>query len=122
MGRIFAASALLLALSYCQPGCDSSGGEGSDVNSDVCTPAQMECDGKQVMRCEDEGASWELVESCQHGCDQGACLPEPVCTASCEGKTCGPDGCGGTCGSCEGDYLCSNGACVNPDALCEQGE
>lgn len=122
MGRIFAASALLLALSYCQPGCDSSGSDGSDANFDVCTPDQKECDGNQVMRCEDDGASLELVETCQYGCDQGACLPKPVCTPSCEGKTCGPDGCGGTCGSCEGDFLCSNGACVNPDALCEQGE
>jgi hypothetical protein len=32
-----------------------------------------------------------------------------TCTPSCSGKTCGSDGCGGTCGSCDG------GACAHSD-------
>jgi hypothetical protein len=36
----------------------------------------------------------------------GECLP------NCDGKQCGPDGCGGTCGWCSGDGSCQAGACV----------
>ncbi len=41
-----------------------------------------------------------------------------ACTPQCDGKECGPNGCGGTCGSCEGSYDClvptcnAEGACV----------
>jgi hypothetical protein len=38
---------------------------------------------------------------------------KPVpCAPNCTGKGCGPDGCGGTCGSCAGHQLCQNGQCV----------
>lgn len=33
------------------------------------------------------------------------------CTANCVGKTCGPDGCGGSCGSCDAGYYCDAGTC-----------
>jgi outer membrane protein assembly factor BamB len=40
------------------------------------------------------------------------CVP---CEASCSGKQCGPDGCGGICGVC-GDWLyCMGNKCVNGD-------
>ena len=35
------------------------------------------------------------------------------CMASCLGKQCGPDGCGGTCGWCSGDMSCQAGACTD---------
>ncbi|PKN54205.1 MAG: hypothetical protein CVU56_27800 [Deltaproteobacteria bacterium HGW-Deltaproteobacteria-14] len=36
------------------------------------------------------------------------------CAGSCDGKTCGGDGCGGSCGDCSGITACSDaGACVN---------
>jgi hypothetical protein len=39
--------------------------------------------------------------------DAGPCVPDCVAAA------CGPDGCGGTCGSCAGERLCTQGrACV----------
>ncbi len=38
--------------------------------------------------------------------------PPPDCAASCAGKVCGPDGCGGSCGNCSSDDVCSlQGAC-----------
>jgi V8-like Glu-specific endopeptidase len=41
--------------------------------------------------------------------------PPPTCTPSCGTKTCGDDGCGGTCGTCAGGSTCSAGQCVaNP--------
>jgi hypothetical protein len=37
---------------------------------------------------------------------EGGCVPD------CEGKECGDDGCGGSCGACETGYYCDNGICV----------
>ena len=34
------------------------------------------------------------------------------CVPACAGKTCGSDGCGGTCGSCNG--ACPDGTCICP--------
>lgn len=37
----------------------------------------------------------------------------PTCTPVCAGKQCGPDGCGGSCGSCPAGQFCSpNGTCI----------
>lgn len=35
-----------------------------------------------------------------------------ACTPSCAGKVCGPDGCGGSCGSCQANEVCQGGACL----------
>jgi hypothetical protein len=46
-----------------------------------------------------------------------------TCTPDCAGKTCGDDGCGGSCGSCTDDQTCDAGTCVpkgcEVDADCE---
>jgi len=34
-----------------------------------------------------------------------------LCAPVCDGRECGPDGCGGTCGSCQGNQLCVDGSC-----------
>ena len=36
----------------------------------------------------------------------------PICIPDCTNKVCGPSGCGGTCGSCPADHVCSDGACT----------
>ena len=43
--------------------------------------------------------------------------PDPPCHASCDGKECGSDGCGGMCGSCPGGFCVAEaGVCVcDPD-------
>jgi hypothetical protein len=33
-------------------------------------------------------------------------------SVACTGKSCGADGCGGSCGSCPSGWACSNGACA----------
>ena len=38
-----------------------------------------------------------------------------TCTPSCDGKTCGGDGCGGSCGSCLDGELCAGGTCCTAD-------
>lgn len=47
--------------------------------------------------------------TCVHGCADGRCLD---CMPSCNGRVCGDNGCGGSCGSCMGDERCVAGACV----------
>jgi hypothetical protein len=37
------------------------------------------------------------------------------CTANCDGRRCGGDGCGGSCGTCAGDKVCKSGTCDCPD-------
>ena len=41
--------------------------------------------------------------------------PASVCVPNCTGKSCGSDGCGGTCGACKGDQTCQpDGTCKSP--------
>ncbi len=43
-------------------------------------------------------------------------------TPDCEGKNCGPNGCGGQCGTCETKWLCGDdGVCFDPCAGLECG-
>ena len=42
-----------------------------------------------------------------------AFLGDGNCAASCEGKICGGDGCGGSCGGCPDGQTCANGQCVS---------
>jgi hypothetical protein len=35
-----------------------------------------------------------------------------TCQPQCDGKECGEDGCGGSCGNCQGDELCESGLCI----------
>ena len=38
-----------------------------------------------------------------------------VCVPNCDGKVCGEDGCGGTCGICADNENCQSGQCVTDD-------
>jgi agmatine/peptidylarginine deiminase len=42
------------------------------------------------------------------------------CTPSCDGKECGSDGCGGSCGTCGAGLTCQAGACVQGGATLDQ--
>lgn len=43
---------------------------------------------------------------------------DDACQPDCDGKECGENGCGGTCGDCENGELCENGLCVPPVQKC----
>ncbi len=45
-----------------------------------------------------------------------------VCQSNCEGKQCGDDGCGGTCGDCSPYEVCSTGSCTAPTSCSEAVE
>jgi hypothetical protein len=44
--------------------------------------------------------------------DLGGTKPPPNCTPQCSGKSCGDDGCSGSCGACAASELCSAGQCA----------
>jgi hypothetical protein len=56
--------------------------------------------------CTEAGKSWE----------NGACVADLVCVPDCDGKSCGDDGCGGSCGDCEGK-ICVKNKCVSPKLI-----
>jgi hypothetical protein len=73
--------------------------------------------------CTTENTVCESDLECVDGiCVESTCVPDcgqvdPDCVAPpgamCFMKQCGPDGCGGTCGTCPFSSLCINSTCVN---------
>ncbi len=61
-------------------------------------------------------ASLGLAASCNQGMGRGT-RPPTSCTPDCTGRTCGDDGCWGSCGECDGDQSCNvvAGQCVGGD-------
>ena len=59
-----------------------------------------------------------LSVDCMLNAMGGACSDEYAacqqCSPDCTGKTCGPNGCGGSCGTCQDGYYCDNYKC-KPD-------
>ncbi len=96
----------------CPADCGACCGDGA------CTEAQGENCGTCPADCGcPEG------EACGGG---GVC--EPACVPDCDGRACGADGCGGSCGECpEGEVCGGDGACAPPpdscgDGACDAGE
>jgi hypothetical protein len=42
--------------------------------------------------------------------------PTSNCTPNCVDRTCGSDGCGGSCGTCAADQVCHGGTCCVPES------
>jgi len=99
--------------------------------------AQGCCAGGDVLYCErgalakipcgGAGCGWnagQLVYGCGlSGEDPSGQVPAAcACVPQCAGKTCGDDGCGGTCGTCAGDGVCVDGTCRDDCAACAPGE
>jgi len=97
----------------CVPGqwCIDFTCTGSCVD-DCVTPGEPSCLENGFRECgefdDDLCLDWGDVVPCDPGltCVGGAC----VCIPECEGKECGLDGCGGTCGECVG-VACIVGKC-----------
>ncbi|MFH1530861.1 MAG: hypothetical protein ABIK09_09040 [Pseudomonadota bacterium] len=102
----------------CQPGfgCNPSGmceeglceweGEIPDCYG-VCGPENWVGDGV----CDDGGEYGGTDFNCEtFAWDGGDCEP---CVPTCEGKVCGGDGCGGTCGGCPGGLFCVGYQCTD---------
>jgi hypothetical protein len=115
----------------CYPACD--GKEcGDDGCGGQCQPGcaiDVQClDGECVpvgcgdAQCLDPENACNCPEDCQVECGDGCCskdggeskesCPDDCdCTPQCEGKQCGPDGCGDVCGECQEGTTCKDGLC-----------
>src|SRR3989344_5886276 len=76
----------------------------------LCTD-QISNDGDAKIDCADTDCAGD-----------SSCIETVVCTPSCTDKTCGDDGCGGSCGSCVAGETCSNNACVQTVEICDNGK
>ena len=107
-------------------GCEGSCGECSGVAT-CSVDGLCECAPEVGLICNDDGTAvvsaegcpgaGEVQTACDHGCTEGVCN---VCAADCGDKTCGDDGCGGSCGECTGVATCSDEgqcACTPEDEL-----
>ena len=84
--------------------CSSSGGSdkpGADVGDSPGDTATGEVGESDIQEAPDVAVPGEDV------------APDKVCEAQCQGKECGSDGCGGSCGECAADVPCSfEGKCI----------
>jgi len=74
----------------------------------------MECSEGEVPSCGwDEGKSSYDCGQTEEGPPEFPMSCQGDCTASCDGMACGDDGCGGSCGTCDGGTSCNGGQCVD---------
>ena len=105
----------ICASGWCSSGPPVYCFDGNDCTDDSCAP-QSGCEHSNV-----ENGSACIDEGIDKICVDGECLCKPAC----EGKECGPDGCGGTCGTCEDDDECTlnedcdAGSCVSTALECD---
>ncbi|HEY2746923.1 MAG TPA: hypothetical protein VGL86_20010 [Polyangia bacterium] len=100
----------------CTPSCS-----GKVCGSDGCGGSCGTCTSTTTPMCAANGASCQCTASscaslgAQYQCSGGQC----ACVPSCAGKSCGPDGCGGQCGTCPG-YApsCNAGVCECSGSSC----
>jgi hypothetical protein len=73
-----------------------------------CTPNPCTSANKNV--CTVAGGAAQCACNAGYSDQAGACVK--ICVPSCAGKTCGSDGCGGSCGSCAAPATCkASGQC-----------
>ena len=88
--RTWVTAFLVLSLSFVTQGCD--GGDDAGAAGD--------------MSAESGGATDESLDA------SGVSAAEAAASCSCEGRVCGDDGCGVSCGTCDGDTaFCFSGVC-----------
>jgi len=96
-------------------------------NVNTYTEGEDECsgDGTKVLEyfCVDKNYMDLKFFDCLSGtvCKGGACITVD-CVPNCLSKTCGDDGCGGSCGICIAGETCQNGNCVITNYLDYQSD
>jgi len=107
--------------SCCLPDC-----EGKECGGDGCGGSCGDC-GEWELCSEDQLCVCQFLDCLWDCCSESeTCFDDQCCLATCEGKECGTDGCGGSCGDCEAGCYCGGGMCLGscneciPD--CENNE
>jgi len=83
----------------------------------ACASANLVC--LASMRDDDDNESHcapHPTDSTPYGCEETGhrsdyCVCGSECEPLCDGRACGPDGCGGTCGTCSDEQMCEDGQC-----------
>jgi hypothetical protein len=91
---------------------DCTGGTACQAGACVCVPFDHKICTLGAMYWADScGVRGEKSEDCPYGCNANG-LACQACTPDCTGKTCGDDGCGGSCGACDATRTCLSGLCA----------
>lgn len=89
----------------CTPNCPAS----SDVDCGKTDTRDNGCEGN----CNVVGTKCLTGQTCQNNvCIGGGCTP------NCQGKVCGDNGCGGSCGTCNSGETCVSGQCTGASEDC----
>ena len=88
-------------------------GEGCAGSASSCVVG----DSKTITWTAEEGESYFVILDDRDGYESTLDFTVSCCEPSCEGRVCGGDGCGGTCGECDKDKVCDGGTCVEPSIL-----
>ena len=118
-------------------GGDTSGGGGYAGGADVTAPADTAAPpadssggwwpGADAPLAPDVSEPWNGSFTCDPACGPGQTCQDGWCVSggcvpACDGRQCGPDGCGGSCGWCSGSASCQAGTCIDvPDCTPECG-
>jgi len=107
-------------------GCltDEDCGDGEICVENVCMPGGGDnscvglCGGQAPGGCFCDELCVDHNDCCEDVC---AACPElsHCCEPSCDGKECGDDGCGGSCGTCDPGFKCEEFACVVCEPDCD---
>jgi hypothetical protein len=89
---------------------DIKGLDSFDDLEEVDVIFEYETDTNQIVQSPVLDTQRTLIS---HPSGGGGSPTPPPCSPSCTGKTCGSDGCGGSCGSCNLNQTCTNDNCVN---------
>ena len=118
--------ALLGAIAITLAGCANQSTEPRESNSPICGNGIIEtnetCDDANTFP--NDGCSIECTIELNWSCDTSVTPTscEQSCFPDCSMRLCGTDGCGGLCGLCESEEVCSDdGQCVPADPECSPG-
>jgi hypothetical protein len=115
--RLLQVTLLGIALACFAPACGGDDIETSGDDTTSTTDTAVEDDDDVAAAVGDDTSSVEPSDDVT----EVDIASEPVpCEPACDDKTCGDDGCDGTCGACTDPATCMNGACCTPD--CTESE
>ena len=105
-------AASALGAEHCIPGCEPAC-DGKECGDNGCGGSCGECGENE--KCDGNGQCVCANVGCEGTCcvPGEICFEQACCLADCTGRECGTDGCGGTCGECNGvQEECVNGTCA----------
>lgn len=98
--------------SLVQPACTNGCYDGACT---LCRAGSTKCESSMLQVCSATGASWQVLLSCDFGCNEDT---DDCCQPDCTHKACGDDGCGDSCGECDDELDCTEDQC-NALGQCE---